>query len=320
MDEITKSTPVRKIGVIDLGSNTARLIVMEAVAGYSYRLTDQIREVVRLRQGMTSQGLSEDAMLRAFSTLRLFKRFCDSVAVDEILGVATSAVREAPNGKQFIERVENQMGLSLCVLDGEQEAYYGVLGVLNEVPLPEGFVLDIGGGSAQVSQVRDSRFLRGQSVLLGALTLTVKFIQNDPITNTEYQAIQDEIAKQLDTIDWLEGINGNRLVGIGGTIRNLALIEAARQDYPLDTLHGFTLTKDSVMESIDLLRKLPLKKRQKISGLKSDRADIILPGAMVLLAVMNRLGLDNLTIAAGGLREGVFFERFWGHLDCAMVR
>ncbi len=319
MDEINNSAPVQKIAIIDLGSNTARLIVMEAVAGYSYRLTDQIREVVRLRKGMTSKGLSEDAMLRAFSALRLFKRFCDSLGVDMILGVATSAVREAPNGRSFIERVRTQLGLSLRILDGEQEAYYGVLGVLNEVPLRDGYVLDIGGGSAQLSEVKEGRFSKGQSVLLGALTLTDKFVENDPINDVEFQAVQAEIARQLDSIEWLADGNMGQLVGLGGTIRNLALIEAARQDYPLDTLHGFKLTRDSVLESIDQFRSLPLKKRQKISGLKSDRADIILPGAMVLMALMNRLQLEELTISASGLREGVFFEKFWGHLDCAVV-
>jgi exopolyphosphatase/guanosine-5'-triphosphate,3'-diphosphate pyrophosphatase len=141
------------MAIIDLGSNTARVVVMNAMPGYAYRLEDEIREVVRLRQGMTERGLSEEAMGRALFTLRLFKRFCDGFRVDTILATATSAVREGANGATFVERVEREIGLSLRVLNGEQEAYYGTIGALNEVPLTQGFVLDIGGGSAQVSEV-----------------------------------------------------------------------------------------------------------------------------------------------------------------------
>lgn len=115
----------QRIAVIDLGSNTARLIVMQAVPGYCYRLEDEIREVVRLRKGLDEQGLHEEAMNRAFVTLRLFKRFCDSTHVDEAIATATSAVRDAANGRAFVERVRQELGLDLRILDGEREAYYG---------------------------------------------------------------------------------------------------------------------------------------------------------------------------------------------------
>ena len=173
-----------RIAVIDLGSNTARLVVINAIPGYSYRLEDVVREVVRLRQGMTKKGLSKEASARGLSTLRLFKRFCDSTRVDTILAVATSAVREAANRQEFVEQVQREVGLSLRVLDGEREAYYGTIGVLNEVPLMEGFVLDIGGGSVQVSEVREGQFHEGQALTLGALALTERFVRSDPIKNS----------------------------------------------------------------------------------------------------------------------------------------
>src|SRR4051794_11383241 len=137
----------QRVAIIDLGSNTARVVVMSATPGYSYRLEDEIREVVRLRKGMTDEGLAEDAMRRGFATLRLFKRFCDGVGADPILATATSAVRDAANGPQFVDRVRSELGLELRVLDGEREAYYGTIGALNDVALSDGAVVDIGGGS-----------------------------------------------------------------------------------------------------------------------------------------------------------------------------
>jgi exopolyphosphatase/guanosine-5'-triphosphate,3'-diphosphate pyrophosphatase len=134
-----------RTAIIDLGSNSARVVVMQFQPGASYHLADEIREFVRLREGMTEAGLSDAAMSRGLFTLRLFKQFCDSVNVKRIIATATSAVREAANGRQFLDRVAREVGLSLRLLDGAQEAFYGVLGALNAVPLENGVVVDIGG-------------------------------------------------------------------------------------------------------------------------------------------------------------------------------
>ena len=311
------NAPPNHVAVIDLGSNTARLVLIAAIPGYSYRLQDEIREVVRLRQGMTKKGLAEEAAARAISTLRLFKRFCESTGAEVVLSAATSAVRDAANGRAFVQRVRDEIGLDLRVLDGEREAYYSTVGALNDVTLRDGVVLDIGGGSAQVSDVRDGRYIRGEARTLGALALTERFVRSDPIAPKERRTLELEIESQLDSIPWL-GSPG-ALVGLGGTIRNLAKIEAARQRYPLNTLHGFRLTRDSVEKSIDLFCRSDLQQRQALPGISPDRADIILAGALVLTAFLDRLGLDDLTISACGLREGLFFEHFWQHLPFPVI-
>ena len=303
----------RRTAVIDLGSNSARVVVMNFRPGYSYHLEDEVREIVRLREGMTEAGLSDAAMTRGLFTLRLFRRFCDSVGVDRIIATATSAVREAANGPRFLERVARDVGLSVRVLDGTQEAFYGVLGALNAVPLEDGIVLDIGGGSAQVSRVRARRFERGQALTLGSLALTERFVRSDPVRKSELQAVQQEIERQLDGVPWLNGERGP-LVGLGGTIRNLAKIEAARRRYPLQTINGFALSRASVDETVRILSQSPLSLRRRLPGLARDRADIILPGALVLRGVMERLGVKELAISESGLREGLFFEEFWSDL------
>lgn len=312
---------MQHIAVIDLGSNTARVVIIGANPGHAYRLEDEIREVVRLRQGMSAGYLAEESMARALFTLRLFKRFCDSYGVDQIIPSATSAVREAHNGGEFVRRVKREVGLSLQVLDGEREAYYATLGALNEVPMNHGYVIDIGGGSAQISEVRDRRFARGVSLPLGALALAEQFRSGEEFTAKEHQAVQAQIDGYLDSVPWLTQALGKErtLVGLGGTIRNLAKMEAARCSFPLNTLHGFMLSRQSVEESIRQLSDLPLVERRKLAGLNSDRADIILPGAMVIQSIMTRLKAQRLTISVNGLREGLFFEHFWDHLSYPVV-
>ena len=303
----------RRIAIIDLGSNSARLVVMSFVPGLSYHLEDEIREMVRLREGMTAEGLSEAAMTRGLLTLRLFKRFCESVQVTDIIATATSAVREAANGPQFLQRVKQEIGLSLRILDGEEEALFGVLGALNATSLQNGVVVDIGGGSAQVSQVSERRFKEGQALTLGALALTERFVHSDPIKRSEVRAIESEIARQLDSVLWLDSEQGS-LVGLGGTIRNLAKIEAARYGYPLQSINGFVLQRTALDDIIRTLSETPLSKRRHIPGLARDRADIILPGALVLRAIMERLQAPELTISEFGLREGLFFDHFWSEV------
>jgi exopolyphosphatase/guanosine-5'-triphosphate,3'-diphosphate pyrophosphatase len=313
---------MQHIAVIDLGSNTARVIVIGATPGHALRLEDEIREVVRLRQGMTAGRLAEDSMTRALFTLRLFKRFCDGYRVEEIIASATSAVREADNGGEFVQRVEHEVGLSLRVLDGEREAYYATLGALNEVPMPHGYIVDIGGGSAQISEVVDRRFQHGASLPLGALALSEQFRSGEEFSSAQCQTIQSYIDRQLDSVPWLRKTtlkSSQSLVGLGGTIRNLAKMEAERCNYPLNTLHGFSLSRQSVEKSVRLLTELSLAERRKLPGLNSDRADIILPGAMVIQSIMDRLAADRLTISVNGLREGLFFERFWEHLTYPVV-
>ena len=304
-----------RVAIIDLGSNTNRLVVLNTQVGYSYRLEDQVREVVRLRHGMTEHGLSAEAFERGFSTMRLFKNFCDSTKVAKIIAVATSAVREAANGPLFVQQVREKIGLELQVLTGEQEAYYDTLGALNEVSIQKGVILDIGGGSIQLSEVRKRRYQQGVSLTLGALALTERFVSHDPLTKDEYAAIQAEIERQLDTVKWLKKQDGEPLIGLGGTIRNLAQIQAENDNYPLYTLHGFVLKRQSVEESVRLFRKLPIDERRNIPGLTPDRADIILPGAMTLLEVMKRMDVEEIAISQNGIREGVFLEYFWEHLD-----
>jgi exopolyphosphatase / guanosine-5'-triphosphate,3'-diphosphate pyrophosphatase len=169
-----------------------------------------------------------------------------------------------------------------------------------------------------VSQVRERRFQQGQALTLGALALTERFVTTDPISGSEWKALRKEVARQLNSVGWLEGTRGP-LVGLGGTIRNLAKIEAARQSYPLNSINGFQLSLESVERTLELLRILTLTERKMIPGLKNDRADIILPGAMVLAAVMNRMGVAEITISQNGLREGLFFEEFWRTLPYPVV-
>lgn len=300
-----------RIGVIDLGSNTTRLIVVGYTPHHSFRLLDEVRETVRLAEGVGADGrLKQLPMDRGVETMKLFHSFCRSTGVQRIVPVATSAVREATNQAEFLARVERESGLRLRVLSAEEEAYYGYLGVANTLNLSDAFIVDIGGGSTEVTMMRGRGFVRSFSRPVGALRYSERYVQSDPISNRDFRALQSAAAEVFAGVEWLNATGGTTLVGIGGTIRTLAEIDQKSRGYSLDRVHGYTFTRDRLEEMIEMLRGMTQRQREDVPGLSRDRADLILAGAMILDQLMCRGRFTELTVSGQGLREGVFYEQF----------
>lgn len=216
---------------------------------------------MRLRQGMTTEGLSHDAIRRALSMMHLFKRFCDSTGVDLILPTATSAGRDAAKGPAFVDQLLDELGLQLARPRRRAGSLLRCHRSAQRGRSARGYVLDISGSSAQVSEVRDRRYARGESGTLGALALTERYVHQDPPSHREVEALRAEIDAQLSTIPCIAQNCGGPLIGLGGTIRNLAKIEIACHECPFNTLHGFVLTTGPVEASVQLFREITLAKR-----------------------------------------------------------
>ncbi|MDZ4720609.1 MAG: Ppx/GppA phosphatase family protein [Roseiflexaceae bacterium] len=301
----------QRLGVIDLGSNTTRLIIMSYRSHHSFRLLDEVRENVRLAEGIGEDGrLKQAPMDRAVATMRLYNRLCQSADVAEIIPVATSAAREATNGAEFLARVEREAGLTFRVLSTEEEAYYGYLGVANTLNLSDAFSIDIGGGSTQVAMIRGRRFIRSISQPIGALRLTDRFVKSDPISPKDFKALEQAAAERFADVDWLDQHGSSELAGIGGTIRTLADIDQKRRNYPIGLTHAYVFTREHLAETIDLLRGMTVHQREDVPGLNRDRADLILAGAVILHTVMKRGKFSQITVSGQGVREGLFYERF----------
>jgi exopolyphosphatase/guanosine-5'-triphosphate,3'-diphosphate pyrophosphatase len=305
------SAAIRRIGIIDVGSNTSRLIILAYTPGVSFRLIDQVREQVRLGEGMGAENLLRpEPMERTVRLLRVFRNLCEANGIDAVVAVGTSAVREARNQAEFLKRVREGAGIDLRVLSGDEEARYGFLGAVNSLAIASGLVVDIGGGSMELVRVEDRRPRENVMLPAGAVRLTEAFLRKDPPRATDIHTLARYIEYLLRDLSWLKARRGEGLVGMGGTIRTLAKIDQRLRDYPLGRVHGYVLTQGRLEALVQKLSKLPLRKRRKFPGLGSDRADVILAGALVLLHVMERSGHDALTVSGQGLREGIFYEHF----------
>lgn len=300
-----------RAGIVDLGSNTTRLVIYEYEPGRRFRLADEVREVVRLREGMGETNILRAAAIdRSLNALRMFRALCDAMEVADVTVVATSAARDAGNSASFLARAQAETGWTLRLLSGEEEGYYGCLGAINSTGLQEGFAIDLGGGSAQVVEVRGGLPGRAASLPLGALRLTELHLGADKVTQGRVEALTTAVRGQLAALDWFRARPGDELVAIGGTIRNLAQVDQVRRHYPFEVVQGYAFPADDLHELANQLWRMPLKRRSALSGLQYDRADIIHAGALVYDLLLRHSGFRQVTVSRQGLREGVFYARF----------
>ncbi|HEY2768040.1 MAG TPA: Ppx/GppA phosphatase family protein [Solirubrobacteraceae bacterium] len=303
-----------RLAVIDLGSNSFRLVVFSAAGGWWQR-TDEIYEPVRIGEGMGATGrLGEKPMRRALATLDVFAHFCQAagLAEDAVDPVATSAIRDAENAAEFLAQAHERTSLPIRVLSREQEARYAYLAAVNSTTLSDGSVLDLGGGSLQLVRVVDRLTRESGSWRLGAVRMTERFLPGPgPTKRRQFEELREHVASELADASWLHR-SGSRIVGIGGTVRNLAVAAQRTLGRPTNGVQGSVVERAVLEELIQRLAALPVAERSSIPGIKPARADLILAGAIVVLGVLDAGGFQELEVTEAGLREGVFFER---HLD-----
>jgi exopolyphosphatase / guanosine-5'-triphosphate,3'-diphosphate pyrophosphatase len=296
--------------VVDLGSNSFRLVVFTARDGW-WKRTDEIYEAVRIGEGLAATGeLGERGMARAQATMEVFAHFCQASGLDpaEVDAVATSAIRDATNSPQFLERAQEASGLRVRVLGGDQEARYGYLAAVNSSTLADGVMLDLGGGSMQLVHVAGRQAAELDSWRLGAVRMTERFLPGDgPAKPKQLRELSAHVARKLERAPWLS-TSGSRIVGIGGTVRNLAA--AAQRDLALPEfgVQGYVVTRAELDRLVEELAARPPAERAKVPGIKPSRADLILAGAVVVQSVLEVGGFEGLEVTEAGLREGVFFE------------
>ena len=300
---------MRRTAVIDLGSNSFRLVVYDWEPGGPWALSDEIREPVRISAGMGDErALRPDAIERALAATEVFAAFCRAAGIEDVLPVATSAIRDARNRDRVLAAIRERSGLEVRVLTGAEEAYYGYLAVVNSTTLADGLAIDMGGGSIQLMRVDDRALGEAESLPLGAVRVSERFLPGERASAREIGALRDHVGAAVGALGWWR--DGRRLAGIGGGIRNLASAAQRRGGYPGHGVGGFTLTAPMLDELTDELASRPASKRGKVPGIKPDRGDVILGTAVVLSAVMEAGGLDAVEVSEAGLREGVFLSRF----------
>lgn len=302
---------------MDLGSNTFRLVVFEFTPGGPFRLVEEVREVVRLTEGTAPDApISHDAIARATRVARLFAGFCRGSGITDVRAVATSAIRDAPNGDEVLGAIVDA-GLPARIISGEEEAFYAWVGAMNGTTLTDGLVAELGGGSIQIAHVQGRRLVQSVSHPLGAVRMTDAFMPAPVTTRDDVTALRRHAVDVFRTDPWVS--SAGRVVAMGGAVRTLAAMAQKASDYPLGEIHGYPLTRDALQNLTDVMCDLPTGERRRIPGLKADRADIMLAGAVVLDALMQVADVDQVEVCIEGLRWGIFWEAYLTPLDPPLV-
>lgn len=300
---------MHKLAIIDLGSNSVRMIIMRIDPSGAYKMIEQAKVMVRLSQGTGETGeLQPEPIERTIETLHLFQHLMEVHGTDRAIPVATAAVRDATNQAAFLERVKSETGLDFTVLTGDEEAGYDYFGVVNTLPLQDFLLIDTGGGSTELALVKNGDLRETVSLRLGAVTLTESFFPDYEVTPEARRQALSQIRTELLALPWLDEAEGLPIVGVGGTLRSLAKIDKYRLRLPLDRIHGYTLSNEEVFDMIDEILSLPLKKRRKIKGISSDRAEVIAGGLLPLRALLDVVESPVFLVSGSGLREGLFHE------------
>ena len=299
--------------VVDLGSNSFRLVVYRYEPGGAWAVWDEIRAPVRLSAGMgADQLLRPEPVERALETVRTFVAFCRQTGIDDVLATGTSALRRAVNGNEVVAAMEAE-GLPVRILDGREEAYYGALAILNTTSVSQGFGLDMGGGSVQLMQLADRTLGESVSLPFGAVRATEDFLAGDD-QKSGVKALRKEVRKLVADLGWFDAEQGP-LAGIGGSVRNIAAAAQRLNEIPNGGVQGFSLSADMIGAVVEELSGRSIDERRALSGVSPDRGDVILAAAVVLETVLSTGGFKALEITDAGLREGLFFERYHADRD-----
>jgi exopolyphosphatase/guanosine-5'-triphosphate,3'-diphosphate pyrophosphatase len=303
---MTKST---RIGIIDIGSNSIRLVIYDLNADGAYRVVSEYKESARLSERIGADGLLHmEDILSIVPILTHFSILCKNYEVAALRAVATAAIRNAVNSSEIISVLEHETSMKIEVLSGADEARYGFLGVINSIDIRDGFIVDIGGGSTEVSLFRDRKLVHSISFPFGSVNTTRQFSKNGLIGEDQLPDIRQLVRSALEAHPWIQQSPGLPLVGLGGTIRNLGKMNQKRQKYSLPIAHNYVMQGREIDYFLELLTSLPLDKRKKIDGLSKDRSDIIVPGLVILHTIYEATGATQCLISGSGLRDGLFHE------------
>ena len=293
----------RTIAVVDVGSNSVRLLVARELSPVAFEVVDEERFDARIGEGQAGGDITAEGIDRGLRALRIVTQVAASYGPSSLTVVGTEALRRAPNAQAFVDMAREQTGLPVRILSSREEAFAGFLGVINSTGLNDGHLLDIGGGSLELMRVQDRSLMDVQSVPLGAIYARERYFRSDPPSPRDVRSLRKAVQQQIEVSE-----QSLVLFGSGGAVRNLARIARIKRRYPLRRIHGFVIGRAEMRRLASLLAKAGPEARRQIPGLGSSRVDNLPAAAIVVDEVMELTGAATLTVAGQGLREGLVWQ------------
>lgn len=292
----------KRVGVIDIGSNSIRMVVYEKTSRFAFHILHEYKSSVRLSQDAYQNDgiLQEIPMQRTFDALENFLSIINSFKARKTLCVATSALRDAPNKKNFLHKVKNKLGLKIKIIDGKRESYLGSIACANLLPKQTNALsIDIGGGSTEFSIINDKDITNNISLKLGTIRIKELYFDKNDINSAKHY-----IDSELDK---LNNLTPTSIIGIGGTFRAISSAIMSAKNYPFDKVHAYEPSYDDFNTYLKKILNADEDDLEKLF-IKKARFDIIKPGALILLRILKRFNIQKLITSGVGVREGVYLS------------
>lgn len=298
-----------KLATFDVGTNTVLMLAVEASPHRKPVPLLELSRITRVGKGVDRTGkLDPDAVLRTLDTIVEFAAMARAVGVEKMVGVATSAIRDAGNGAKFIREVKEKAGVELQVITGREEAELSRLAVVRGLALDPNLrllIADVGGGSTELIRSQGDN-IHMVSLQMGSVRLTERIIHHDPPTADEIAALKTAIDQQLDHLGWL--YRPDALVGIAGTVTTVCAVALGLEGYDSSIVHGHVLSREEVSRTVKRFGELPLAERKKLKGLAEARADVIFAGGMILERIIERFQAPGVIVSDQGVRWGLMWR------------
>lgn len=297
-----------RIGLIDVGSNTVRLVIFEIDPYDSFRELLNIKNPARLVQYIDNHMMADEGVDNLIYILKSYADIAKRYNIKELIPIATAAVRQSDNALSIQRRVYEETGIDLNILSEKEEAFYGNYAVRHTLPVKDGISIDIGGGSTELTYFKDKKVVATHSFPFGTVSLKAKFFEGkDHNDNKTIKKARKWIRKQFEAYSWIKE-SKVPIVGIGGSARNIAEVYQHKHHYPIAGIHGYLIDGDSLNKTVDIFTSSSLEELNDLDGLSSDRRDIIIPAALVFNELFNVMEADGFLISSFGIREGLILE------------
>ncbi|MDA8054074.1 MAG: hypothetical protein M0Z77_00305 [Thermoplasmatales archaeon] len=276
----------------------------------SFRAYDQRGELTKIGEGLDGTGkLGGDGIRRTLRVLTLLNEINRMEKVDRVLAVATSAVREARNGLNFVRKVETATNIRFRILSRREEALYSHIGGAKATSFPTVLFFDLGGGSLELTYAKERKIKRLLSLPLGALRLAEAYgLKDRDYSKKDYERLKTRIYRLLPTRDELDLDEETVLIGVGGTVRAIARYDQWKNGYQLNKVHNYVLRRKSVVDSHKTLRRMTIYDISRLDSFGKERAESVTTGSLIIAMLMDRLGFGELTVSTHGLRDGILTE------------
>ncbi|WP_125764354.1 Ppx/GppA phosphatase family protein [Companilactobacillus hulinensis] len=297
-----------KLAVIEIGSNSIRTSVYKSSKRNRFKTLDRWREPVRLGKSIAQSRLLTNEQIE--ETIDVLEKFQDRIQryeVDQTSLIATAAVRMAKNQEQLIFAVLKETGLQLHIIDEQEEAFYDYVAVRNTMRIKDALIVDVGGGSSEISLAKKGRLKHGLSIPIGAISISDLYLKSDPIKSSELAAAKRDINERLESLQWMN--SQATFVGLGGTLRAVTSI-LNREGKRKKTLHNSIVTSDQIDKLFNRLLHASNEERSQIKELSDGRFEVILGGILIISEIIKKTPSKEIRFSNFGVREGYVFNYF----------